>query len=325
MTNIGLHLIVLELTEKCNLNCIHCYNSQTNNAPRITMSQTNIEIVIDELQKVRPKYVTISGGEPLLIGEKIFDIAKRIKQYCKKIFLTTNGQLVTTFPGKSFKIFDDVQISLDGTCKIHEMIRGINTFEKVIESAIYLKSSDVHVTFLMTLNSVNKCVLMETYEVAKRLGIPFGVERMTPIGHGKSITFISSNEWKRLLEIIVESEINCRDPLKFIFNNKFYNGDSFKISGGCTAGIASLVINSNLDIYPCVRLRIPAGNLNDKSLEEIWLNSEILNMFRNRSAFNGKCGSCRYQNICGGCRADAFALTGDYLGSDPICWLEEGR
>ncbi|MFZ2414955.1 MAG: radical SAM protein, partial [Minisyncoccia bacterium] len=289
-----------------------------------TLSQENIKIVIDELQKIRPSFVTISGGEPLLIGESVFDVARDMKKYCKRIFLTTNGQLIKNFPAYLFNAFDDVQISLDGTREIHEKIRGANTFENAIESAIYLKLSGIHVTLLMTLNCLNKNILKETYAIAKRLEIPFGAERMTPIGNGKSMKSISSKEWKGLLKLIVENEISCRDPLRFIFKNNLKKINSYKITGGCTAGIASLVINSNLDIYPCVRLRIPVGNLKNRSLEDIWMNSEILNKFRNRSAFNGKCGLCRYRNICGGCRADAFALTGDYLGSDTTCWLEEG-
>lgn len=322
MANLGIHLVVLELTDKCNLNCIHCYHPSDKNYLGTTLSQENTKTVVDELQKVKPSFVTISGGEPLLIGERLFDIAKDVKRYCKKIFLTTNGQLIKKYPADLFNIFDDVQISLDGPSEIHEMIRGANTFKNAVESAKYLKLSGVHVTFLMTLNSLNKNVLEETNGIAKRMEIPFGSERMTPIGCGEYVNSISSKEWRDLLKLIIDNGIACRDPLRFMFKYDLNKLNLSKISGGCTAGIASLVITSTLDILPCVRLRIPAGNLKDRSLEEIWINSEILNKFRNRSEFSGKCGICGYRNICGGCRADAFALTGDYLGSDPICWHE---
>jgi len=59
--------------------------------------------------------------------------------------------------------------------------------------------------------------------------------------------------------------------------------------------------------------------LEKEKLEDIWFNSEILNTLRDRTNYKGQCRECEYIEICGGCRANAFAKTGDYLAEDPIC------
>lgn len=324
MTDLGIHLIVLELTTRCNLRCIHCYNDVLENCEDI--NNDNLKIVVEELERVKPHYLILSGGEPLLLGERFFEIAKKMKRTCQKLYLTTNGQLIRKFPAYLFKIFDNVQISLDGPKEIHEKIRGVGTFEEAIEASKYLKNAGVSVSFLMTLHSLNKDYLEETYRIAKGLGVQFGAERMSPVGRGKSVKPLSPSDWKKLLKVAVEENIALNDPLRFIFKDKLKRMlNPHRITGGCTAGIASLVITPSLDVLPCVRLRIPVGNLKDQSIESIWLNSDVLNKLRNRSGFKGKCGICYYRNICGGCRADAYAETGDYLESDPLCWIEESE
>jgi radical SAM protein with 4Fe4S-binding SPASM domain len=72
-------------------------------------------------------------------------------------------------------------------------------------------------------------------------------------------------------------------------------------------------------VQTCGFLKISAGNLLEtKDFGKIWENSEFLNAVRQKN-FSGKCGNCNYVNICGGCRARAFAQTADFLASDPLC------
>ncbi|MHC4520859.1 MAG: SPASM domain-containing protein, partial [Planctomycetota bacterium] len=55
----------------------------------------------------------------------------------------------------------------------------------------------------------------------------------------------------------------------------------------------------------------------------IWDQSKFLHEIRDVSAYEGKCGDCAYRKVCGGCRARAFTMTGNYLAEDPVCWYEE--
>ncbi|WP_457742111.1 SPASM domain-containing protein [Thermococcus sp.] len=73
---------------------------------------------------------------------------------------------------------------------------------------------------------------------------------------------------------------------------------------------------------PCPHLRIPVGNVYEQNLSDIWINSDLLIKLRDRNNLKGSCKSCEYRNICGGCRAAAYWITGDVFGEDPICFKD---
>ncbi|RLE73061.1 MAG: radical SAM/SPASM domain-containing protein, partial [Thermoprotei archaeon] len=89
--------------------------------------------------------------------------------------------------------------------------------------------------------------------------------------------------------------------------------------GGCGAGRAYIALEPNGDIQPCVFMPIKIGNILKDNFRDLWIHNEILNKLRNRDILIGKCGSCPYRYICGGCRARAYAYFGDYLAPDPGC------
>jgi radical SAM protein with 4Fe4S-binding SPASM domain len=73
------------------------------------------------------------------------------------------------------------------------------------------------------------------------------------------------------------------------------------------------------NVCPSGFLQVAAGNVRQQSLAEIYRDSELFRSLRDRSLLKGKCSVCEYQQVCGGSRARAFAVTGDYLASDPSC------
>jgi len=80
-----------------------------------------------------------------------------------------------------------------------------------------------------------------------------------------------------------------------------------------------IFINREGYVYPSRYLPLPAGNVCESPLEEIFHESELLNSLRDTSLLKGKCGQCPVRNLCGGSRARAYALTGDLFAEDPCC------
>ncbi len=68
-------------------------------------------------------------------------------------------------------------------------------------------------------------------------------------------------------------------------------------------------------------LQVPAGNVREQSFKEVWDESPIFQELRTRELLKGKCGTCRYKQVCGGARCKAYEMTGDYLAEDPTCWF----
>jgi AdoMet-dependent heme synthase len=95
--------------------------------------------------------------------------------------------------------------------------------------------------------------------------------------------------------------------------------DMNAMTKGCLAGTAVCFISHQGEVYPCGYLPALAGDLKKQSFSDIWENSFVFHQLRDVNNLNGKCGCCEFRNVCMGCRARAFAATGNYLDEEPFC------
>jgi radical SAM protein with 4Fe4S-binding SPASM domain len=95
--------------------------------------------------------------------------------------------------------------------------------------------------------------------------------------------------------------------------------DMNAMTKGCLAGTAVCFISHQGEVYPCGYLPALAGDLKKQSFADIWESSVVFNELRDTNSLQGKCGCCEFRNICMGCRARAFAATGNYLDEEPFC------
>jgi len=91
---------------------------------------------------------------------------------------------------------------------------------------------------------------------------------------------------------------------------------------GCLGGTAFCFISSRGEVQPCGYLDLKCGNIREKRFSEIWRNSEVFSDLRNLGKYQGKCGRCEFKRICGGCRARAYSVSGNYLAEEPYCVYE---
>ncbi|MFQ5664011.1 MAG: radical SAM protein [Terriglobia bacterium] len=91
------------------------------------------------------------------------------------------------------------------------------------------------------------------------------------------------------------------------------------VTKGCLAGSAVCFISHQGEVYPCGYLPVKAGDLRTQSFAEIWERSPVFAALRDPDNLKGKCGLCEFRKICLGCRARAFAASGDYLAEEPFC------
>ncbi len=95
--------------------------------------------------------------------------------------------------------------------------------------------------------------------------------------------------------------------------------DGIRRAAGITDGRGMLFISHIGEVYPSGFLPLVAGNVREKSVVEIYSTSEIFVNLKDPDRLKGKCGVCEYRKICGGSRARAYAMTGDYLAEEPCC------
>jgi len=314
----NLHLAVIEITSNCNLSCKHCYGFYNKN---LFINLDDFKDICFQLKDLGVSIITLSGGEPLMVGNLLADYLEESKKLFQVVQLTTNGTLINKSNIYLLKNVDLVQVSLDGPQEIHDYIRGKGNFVKTLTALKLLKKHNIKCSIMMTVNPYNLSYLNQMVKIAKILKVPIGFERITNVGRGKNFCQLSKKESKKLINVSIKLKIKSSDPL-FLMSNKSYKNYLLNnhILGGCMAGNMAICIDTFLNVLPCARLRVILGNLKQYTLTEILKRSEIVQNLSNRMLLKGKCGSCKYKFVCGGCRAMAYAKNKDYLDEDPGCF-----
>ncbi len=88
---------------------------------------------------------------------------------------------------------------------------------------------------------------------------------------------------------------------------------------GCLAGTGVCFISHEGEVYPCGYLPVVAGDLRKQTFSDIWDNAPVFHALRDTAGLKGKCGCCEFRNVCMGCRARAYAATGDFMDEEPFC------
>jgi radical SAM protein with 4Fe4S-binding SPASM domain len=172
-------------------------------------------------------------------------------------------------------------------------------------------------------------------ELAKRLGAYcFNVFIFVPTGRGEKMADqvldpiryeVLLNELLRLkLDSTIEVRVTCA-PQFAIVCEKARRKKLIDPVTGCMGGRGFGFISYRGDVQTCGFLDKSAGNLvkNGFNFKKIWLESKFLKEIRDVSSYK-VCGDCEFVGLCGGCRARAYAMSGDYLASDPICSFKAG-
>lgn len=95
--------------------------------------------------------------------------------------------------------------------------------------------------------------------------------------------------------------------------------DMNAMTKGCLAGTGVCFISHEGEVFPCGYLPVIAGDLRKQTFVEIWNKAEVFQQLRETDNLKGKCGCCEFRNVCMGCRARAYAATGDFLDEEPFC------
>jgi heme b synthase len=102
-------------------------------------------------------------------------------------------------------------------------------------------------------------------------------------------------------------------------------GDLDSHSRGCLAGTGFCFISHVGHVQPCGYFDVVAGDVKEQPFSQIWRESALFQDLRDVDKLKGKCGICEYRRVCGGCRARAYEVSGDYLAEEPYCVYEPVR
>lgn len=337
--------VAWETTRRCNLSCVHCRSSselEVSGHPDFSYEQA-VKVLNDISSYANPVMV-LSGGEPLL-RKDIFDIASYGTDKGLRMCLATNGTLVTQETCRNIKETDIkmVSVSLDGAkAETHDNFRNQQgAFEGTLNAIRLFNENKIPYLVNSSFTVRNRHEIPEIYKLVRELGATaWYMFMIVPTGRGEDIMeeLIPEKIYDEILEwhYQVEKEENellmrptCAPHYYRIVRQKAKEeGSGFKRrnlkfstggSKGCLAGQLICLVDVDGEILPCSYFPKSAGNLFEEPFKEIWENSELFKSLRDFKSYKDNCGKCEYVNVCGGCRARAYAVTGDYLAQEPYC------
>ena len=316
--------IIWIFTAKCNLNCPHCYTSRFLRFKEMTMEE-KLKL-INEMGEIGIEHVGLSGGEPLIHPELPM-IIKKLSDYGISISLVTNA---CTIPPNVLNVLATrdvyVYVSIDGPRDIHDKIRGVGTFEKVIKNVEKLRAYGIDFGTIMAVNKINYKYVKDYLELALKLGTS-NPSLIPVMSSGKAMNndiYIESEEYIEAIKMAEEfvEEIGYRLSLWCTPFAPLISSSKYIYSSFCrTLDITDIDPSGN--ILACDIVDVVITNIRDKSLAkalEDYANSEIIREITEPSKLSEPCSKCSLRTLCrGGCFARAFLIYGDFNAGDPLC------
>ncbi len=331
-----------EVTSACNLSCIHCH-AEENDSEENDLTTEEAKKFIDELRKVKEFRVLVyTGGEPL-VRPDIFELLKYSQKAGFINVIATNGTLITDEVAVKLKEAGTagIAVSLDGSKKeVHDKVRGDNAFNLAMRGIEAVKKAGIPLQINVTVMKYNFSDIENIIELAEeKKAVIMLMYQLVPVGRGNEIKndALDLSQNKQLAELISKKQRNVSvivEPVAFpqywpyIMEKAQLTGNIWlklaeKVFHGCAAARGFVYVKANGDVWPCPFVEIKAGNVKETPFSKIWSESQVFRTLRNREKLlKGKCGVCKYNKMCGGCRGKAMAYSGDVFAEDPSCFIK---
>lgn len=349
------YIVIWEVTRACQLKCLHCRaDAQNKPDPKELTSEEGFKL-IDEIYEMNNPMLVFTGGD-CMMREDLFELADYAVKKGMRVSMTPSATANVTKErmvrakevGLSRWAF-----SLDGpTPKIHDHFRGTpGSFDITIEKVKYLNELNMPLQLNTVISRYNYEYLEEMAELMKELKVvmwyifllvPTGRGQLeaclTPAEHEKVFRWLydlsktapfdikttAAQHYRRVVfqqkareKVVDLSEIRYEDTLTKDMASVF---DGLKRAPkGVNDGNGFVFVSHTGDVMPSGLLPLIGGNVRDKSLAEIYRESPIFKDLRSPDNYKGKCGVCEFRYVCGGSRSRTYAVTGDYMGSEPFC------
>ncbi|ONG71196.1 hypothetical protein BKK42_04280 [Bacillus cereus] len=335
-------IVGLIVTDKCNLNCPHCFS---NNCGSLDATTDEIKRVIDQIVDVGVISLYLTGGEPFMRTD-LEEIIAYIKK--KRLFLTihTNALLLNRERVKKIsqllnKEEDVIQISIDGsTLDISNKMRTLNSkqFDRFKRNCELLSEFSVPTKINVTVTNHNVQDLVNIYQYAAKIKAKqIAFSTLFEIDTNDGDTYLpSSKELMYSFCDVLEEAKKMKNPVQIIQDpiavpcgvselQQIFNENKEETPWYfCPAGTLAIEIDTNGNIFPCPFLRsenFNAGNINEQSLSLIWKSGKRWESFRDRylRGYEG-CSGCSFSDSCrGACAAQAYHKGMTMYDPDPRC------
>ena len=349
-------VVVWNMTQRCNLKCVHCYahavDPSTHEDP---ISTDKAKEMIDDLAQFGAPVLLFSGGEPL-VREDLVDLAKYATAQGMRAVISTNGTLITKSKARELKEvgLSYVGISIDGNEEVHDKFRGVKgAYKKALQGVENCKAEGLKVGLRFTINKRNAVEIPHLFDLIEQMEIPrICFYHLVYSGRGSELINedLDHQETRDVVNLIMDRTRALFDkglPKEVLTVDNHADGplvyyrllkedperakevlELLKWNEGNSSGRGIGCISWDGKVHADQFMRHHTfGNVLERPFSEIWTDEsiELLHKLKDkRPHVGGRCAGCRFLNICGGnFRARAEAYYDDFWAQDPACYLTD--
>lgn len=350
-------IVVWNMTNKCNLKCVHCYASATSDATGEGMSTAEGKGLLRDIANYGCPVVLFSGGEPFLRPD-LFELIGYADELGLRAVISTNGTLITRERAERAKRAGVryIGVSLDGLREVNDRFRGVEgAFDMAVRGMENSLRAGIKTGLRFTITRHNQADLPGVLLKLKEIGVDrCCVYHLDYTGRGTEIMSgdLSPEETRKAVSTYFE--------LTRKHHAQGFPVETLLVGNYCDAGFLYLTLReedrehaewalellernggdgtgetvSAVDHRGLVHANQfwrdrSFGNVKDRSFGEIWedVSDPVMRGLKNKAEYvKGRCGvdSCRFFDICkGASRVRALAVSGDVWGPDPACYLTD--
>ncbi len=348
-------VVVWNMTQRCNLKCVHCYAKAVTEDGTDPISTQQAKVMIDDLAQFGAPVMLFSGGEPL-VRQDLPELAKYATSKGMRAVISTNGTLIDRNMAKILKEvgLSYVGVSLDGGEEVHDAFRGVKgSYKKALQGLDYCREEGIKVGLRFTINKRNAVEVPKIFELMKEREIPrVCFYHLVYSGRGSELIKedLTHQETREMVDLIMDKTRELYDqgyqkevltvdnhadgPYLWMRMKKedpkraeeVFKLLQFNEGNSSGRGFACISWDGKVSADQFWRHHV-FGNVLERPFSEIWVdpNIELLHQLKDkRPHVKGRCAKCQFLNICGGnFRARAEAVYGDVWAEDPACYLTD--
>jgi len=299
--------MMVEVTRRCNLHCLHCYNLKDQSV----LSFEEVSLIAAQLRQAGCLFVTLTGGEMFTRPDAIA-VIRTFRQKGFDVKLITNATLIADEQAGQLRdlCLSEIGVSILGACAAtHDRITGVaGSFEKSTRMIRRLKALDVPVHLKCTLMQDNLDEEAALKSLAQELGVIYLMDPIVSPQDNGSQAALKHRLTAPQMETFYSQQFATLEPVPA-------STDGLPCEAGTTFG----AISARGDVYPCIQMPIPVGNIFKQDFVSIWQGARFLAKIRQaESGHFSTCHTCHDAKFCTRCPGLAYLEDGDAFGPSTV-------
>lgn len=340
-------IAIWEVTQACDLACVHCRASAQPKRHPEELTTEEGKRLIDQVGTWKVPVFVLTGGDPIKRPD-LFELITHARSVGVRVSLTPSATPLLTreviFRLKEAGLAR-LAVSMDGaSAATHDAFRGLSgSFARTLDAVRWANEASLPVQINTTFSRRNIGEIDSIVALVEELHIAlWSVFFLVPTGRGKLNDLLSADEFESVFARLYELSLGASFDIKtteaqhyrrYLLQQKVaarragigpaiahVSSDEIgRAPRGLNDGKGFVFISHKGEVFPSGFLPLSAGSIRERSLEDIYRESDLFRSLRDPSKLEGKCGACEFKAICGGSRARSYALTGSPFAAEPCC------